>query len=337
MCFKDSGADMRQGNSLRAYRRLDSPGTAVVAGTISAILAVLFTVAAPNGGARERKKTPSRSHPISTSRKVRGHLPITQLTEDEAILHALNRLAYGPRPGDVKRLRQMGLEKWIDQQLHPDSIDDSELDARLQKYPTLPMSSTQLLREFPRPNQAAEQQGLNRQDFRAEQQQRRRETVARVIATGNENIDKAQQQLAKVEGPNRIVVELSMAKLDRSVYSGRQLEAVMEDFWFNHFNVFANKAEDKWLITSYVRDAIRPNTMSKFQDLLIATAKSPAMLFFLDNWQSVDPSRRWPCAANAIRESSLTAWRRSRERFPVGTSGPCSRSAGHPARNKSAA
>jgi uncharacterized protein (DUF1800 family) len=281
---------MRQGDSLRPYRRIDSPGTAVVAGTIAAILAVLFTIAAPNGGAREKEKTPSGSLPIFTSRKVRGHLPITQLTEDEAILHALNRLAYGPRPGDLKRLRQMGLEKWIDQQLHPESIDDSELDARLEKYPTLGMSSAQLLREFPRPDQASGQTGLNRQGFRAEQQQRRRETIAQVIGTGDENIDKAQQQLAKVEGPNRIVVELSMAKLDRAVYSGRQLEAVMEDFWFNHFNVFANKAEDKWLITSYVRDAIRPNTMTKFQDLLIATAKSPAMLFYLDNWQSVDPA-----------------------------------------------
>src|SRR5580704_3612859 len=153
---------MRQGDSLRPYRRIDSPGTAVVAGTIAAILAVLFTIAAPNGGAREKEKTPSGSLPIFTSRKVRGHLPITQLTEDEAILHALNRLAYGPRPGDLKRLRQMGLEKWIDQQLHPESIDDSKLDARLQKYPTLGMSSTRLLREFPRPNQAADRQSLNR-------------------------------------------------------------------------------------------------------------------------------------------------------------------------------
>ena len=80
-----------------------------------------------------------------------------------------------------------------------------------------------------------------------------------------------------------------MAKLDRAVYSQRQLEAVMEDFWFNHFNVFANKGADRWLLTSYVRDTIRPHTMGKFQDLLIATAKSPAMLFYLDNWQSVDP------------------------------------------------
>ncbi len=80
-----------------------------------------------------------------------------------------------------------------------------------------------------------------------------------------------------------------MAKIDRAVYSQRQLEAVMEDFWFNHFNVFANKGADRWLLTSYVRDTIRPHAMGKFQDLLIATAKSPAMLFFLDNWQSVDP------------------------------------------------
>ena len=80
-----------------------------------------------------------------------------------------------------------------------------------------------------------------------------------------------------------------MAKVDRAIYSHRQLEAVMEDFWFNHFNVFANKGADKWMLTAYVRDTIRPHTMGKFQDLLIATAKSPAMLFFLDNWQSVDP------------------------------------------------
>src|SRR6202011_1680345 len=160
--LEDAGRDMRQANSLRAYRRGDASGAAALARTISAILAVLFTIAATNAGARENKrKTPSRADPISTSGKLKGPLPIMQLTEDEAILHALNRLAYGPRPGDVERLRKMGLKKWIDQQLHPDSIDDSELDARLKKYPTVGMSSTQLLREFPRTNQAGEPQGLN--------------------------------------------------------------------------------------------------------------------------------------------------------------------------------
>jgi uncharacterized protein (DUF1800 family) len=93
-----------------------------------------------------------------------------------------------------------------------------------------------------------------------------------------------------------------MAKVDRAVYSQRQLEAVMEDFWFNHFNVFAHKGADRWFVTSYMRDTIRPHTMGKFDDLLIATAKSPAMLFFLDNWQSVDPE-------------AFQQWRESRRRF----------------------
>ena len=161
----------------------------------------------------------------------------------------------------------MGLEKWIDQQLDPDSIDDSALDARLEKYPTLKMSSKQLLEEFPQPNQAAKQQGVTKEDFQEQMQEKRRDAMASCAGTGNENIDKAQQQLAMIQGPNRIIAELSMAKLDRAVYSQRQLEAVMEDFWFNHFNVFANKGADRWLLTSYVRDTIRPHTMGKFRGL----------------------------------------------------------------------
>src|ERR1700726_1477425 len=84
-------------------------------------------------------------------------LPITELTVDEAILHAMNRLAYGPRPGDVERVRQMGLAKWIDQQLAPDSIDDKAVNARLENLPTLPMSSARLIEEYPQPKQAAVQ------------------------------------------------------------------------------------------------------------------------------------------------------------------------------------
>src|SRR5579862_7395570 len=84
-------------------------------------------------------------------------LPITELNVDEAILHALNRLAYGPRPGDVERVRQMGLAKWVDQQLAPNSIDDKALEARLDAYPTLRMSSKQLLADYPQPKQAEKQ------------------------------------------------------------------------------------------------------------------------------------------------------------------------------------
>jgi uncharacterized protein (DUF1800 family) len=89
--------------------------------------------------------------------------------------------------------------------------------------------------------------------------------------------------------PARIVAELAMAKVTRAIYSGRQLQQVMDDFWFNHFNVFAGKGEDRYYLTSYERDVIQPHTLGKFKDLLTATAKSPAMLFYLDNFLSADP------------------------------------------------
>jgi uncharacterized protein (DUF1800 family) len=259
---------------------------------ISAVSVVFFVFAAPRADAFKHKKG---KDVVQLDKKFKGKLPITELTQNEAILHALSRLGYGPRPGEVERIRQMGLEKWIDQQLDPDSIDDSAFNARLEKYPTLKMSTRDLLEEFPQPNQAAKQQGLTKEDAQDELKEKRREAVAAVQPTGNANLDNAQRQLAALVGPNRPVVELSMAKLDRAVYSQRQLEAVMEDFWFNHFNVFANKGMDRYFLTGYVRDTIRPHTMGKFSDLLIATAKSPAMLFFLDNWQSADPEAfaRW--------------------------------------------
>ncbi len=86
-----------------------------------------------------------------------------------------------------------------------------------------------------------------------------------------------------------VVDELMQAKMLRAVYSERQLDEVMTDFWFNHFNVFINKGADRYLLTSYERDAIRPHVLGKFEDLLVATAKSPAMMFYLDNWLSVGP------------------------------------------------
>jgi len=251
----------------------------------------MIAFGAPNVRADKHKNAPAGANVPAPDKKFKGHLPITELTEDEAIVHALNRLAYGPRPGDVERVRQMGLEQWINQQLNPESIDDSALDQRLEKYPTLRMSSKHLLDEFPPPALAAKQEGVTKEEYKRQLQVKRRAAMAetQTMESGNDNIDKAQEQLAKIQGPNRIVAELSMAKIDRAIYSNRQLEAVMEDFWFNHFNVFAGKGADRWLLTSYVRDTIRPHTMGKFDDLLTATAKSPAMLFYLDNWLSVDP------------------------------------------------
>ncbi len=225
--------------------------------------------------------------PAAALKSFKGKLPITELSEDQAILHALNRLAYGPQPGEIEQVRKMGLEKWIDQQLNPNSIDDSALEARLDRYPTLRMSSDKLVEKFPQPNEAAKKEGLSKEEYQEKQREKARAAAER-IDPSNPNAA-AEQQLARIVGPQRIVVELSMAKLDRAIYSNRQLEAVMEDFWFNHFNVFAGKNQDRWLLTAYARDTIRPHTLGKFQDLLLATAKSPAMLVYLDNWLSADP------------------------------------------------
>jgi uncharacterized protein (DUF1800 family) len=276
-------------------------------------------------------------------------LPITQLSEDEAILHALNRLAYGPRPGDIERVRQIGLAKWIDQQLNPNSIDDRALDARLETYPTLRMSSAQLLAEYPQPKQAekkAEKQAQTRGDAAADVVTRDMQTnpvPARAEndgdAPGSESSmkdaplkqDPAQANMPtpgaggggkrgalsvdpnavpraiadNSRKPQRVVEELAMAKVTRAVYSERQLQQIMDDFWFNHFNVFAGKGDVKWLMTSYERDVIQPHTLGKFKDLLNATAKSPAMLFYLDNYLSADPNAAQRAAAErAMRQQA---------------------------------
>lgn len=283
-------AKVKQKQHVRGGQRLDLPGASLLAVLLAAALALFVPHA--NAGVNNNGDTYSNStgnqDRIVLDKHFVGKLPITQLTEDEAIMHAMNRLAYGPRPGDVERIRQMGLDKWVEQQLRPEFIDDKALDQRLLRYPTLRMSSKELLENYPLPEQVAKQQGITKERAQDQLKAKQQTAESQVIVTGNENLDKAQQQLAKVQGPNRIITELSMAKVDRAVYSDRQLEAVMEDFWFNHFNVFANKGDDKWLLTSYERDAIRPRVMGKFPDLLIATAKSPAMLFFLDNFLSAD-------------------------------------------------
>jgi uncharacterized protein (DUF1800 family) len=274
-------------------------------------------------------------------------LPITELSADEAILHALNRLAYGPRPGDIERVRQLGLAKWIDQQLNPNSMDDKAVEARLEAYPTLRMSSKQLLADYPQPKQAEKQA-----QTKTAATQTRGDAAAAVVARdmsatqtnagasapasdalnsispmkqpeanpftpgagggkrGSLSVDPNAVPRALADDsrkPQRVVEELAMAKVTRAVYSDRQLQQVMDDFWFNHFNVFAGKGDVKWLMTSYERDVIQPHTLGKFKDLLNATAKSPAMLFYLDNYLSVDPN----AAARAAAEHAA----RQRGRF----------------------
>jgi uncharacterized protein (DUF1800 family) len=270
--------------------------SAAVILVVTAILAAVLI--APQTSADKIVKSPAvpaapaldKRPDNKVDKKLIGNLPINELSADQAILHALNRLGYGPRPGDMERVRQMGLEKWVEQQLHPELIDDHSLDERLEQYPTLHTTSKKLLDDYPPPGQAVKKEGLTKDEYKGKIDQKRQDALTQMFPTGNDNFDRANEQLAKIQGPNRIVAELSMAKVDRAVFSQRQLEAVMEDFWLNHFNVFANKGAEKWFVTAYVRDTIRPRTMGKFQDLLVATAKSPAMLFYLDNWLSADPA-----------------------------------------------
>jgi len=305
-----------------------------------------------------------------------------QMEAQRRAVHALNRLTFGPRPGDLERVTQMGVDNWIELELHPDKIDDSALDARLAPFRTLRMGTKEIVENFP-PEQVIKQIADGKASLprdptkravyeaqlqRYEDKQERKEEAAKGSAqnsSGNDSVcrdgacpvsadsaqpadpdemrrreerrlanlktqelldlpaDERMKQILRMSpedrralaatnkgakgdalldgmsaqqketvmalnNPQQVVVsELTEAKILRAIYSERQLDEVMTDFWFNHFNVFINKGADRYLLTSYERDAIRPHVLGKFEDLLVATAKSPAMLFYLDNWLSV--------------------------------------------------
>ena len=359
-------------------------------------------------------------------------------------LHALNRLTFGPRPGDVQLVLAMGVEQWIDLQLHPEKIDDGALNGRLEPLRTLRMSAREIAEDFPdgqeitqvrngkkpMPSDPARRAVFQTQLARQEEKKERKEEAGKNVAAaastfgdkrsgaqpdgsmvaasaatdgadgnatnpktngaaseamnsggaGNDpaidakNTPQEQDTLAATASPSPatkptpeeeeqarlreeqlyadlevqqlpslppdqrfkkvlsmppqaqlafadslrggkgqeflegltpkqketllamnnpagvVTGELAQAKLLRAVYSQRQFEEVMTDFWCNHFNVFVDKGLDRLMVTSYERDVIRPHALGKFEDLLVATAKSPAMLFYLDNWLSVGPN-----------------------------------------------
>jgi uncharacterized protein (DUF1800 family) len=227
--------------------------------------------------------------------------------EDARIVHALNRLGYGPRPGDVERVRALGLEKWIQLQLHPERIDDHALQARLASYRTLGLSAADLIAGYEVPREVKREIQKKRaemgEDASEEDMARARREFMR------DNAGSLQQMQGR---PRQVVEELQAAKVMRAVYSERQLDEVMVDFWMNHFNVFAGKGQEKFLIGAYERDVIRPHAWGKFEDLLKATAESPAMLFYLDNWLSADPNAQ-PARMGAMRGAGFD--RRGRGNF----------------------
>jgi uncharacterized protein (DUF1800 family) len=205
-----------------------------------------------------------------------------ELLPDEQIQHALNRLAFGARPGDIERVRAMGLDRWIAMQLTPDRIDDRQADDLVGRYQTLNASTPDLVATFRQVQQARRREQMQLQasgDSSTSKRDARREAIA---------ADPQLRELAR--RAQRIVGDVQSAKLARAVISERQLDEVMVDFWENHFSVFSGKGQTRLFLASYDRDVIRPHAMGKFRDLLGAVAKSPAMLFFLDNWQSAAES-----------------------------------------------
>ncbi|MEK6301759.1 MAG: DUF1800 domain-containing protein [Acidobacteriota bacterium] len=220
------------------------------------------------------------------------------LTEDQKIIHVLNRLGFGARPGDVERVKRMGLDKYIDQQLYPERISDSSVEARLASFPSLRMTLADVQDKYPAPQLLARELGLRQGKGKAG-------ASTLPVVDNPEALDENQRQQYRqqvmayyrehdLRPPQLLLQELQGQKLVRAVYSERQLQEVMTDFWFNHFNVFWAKNLDRALTTNYEMDVIRPHTMGSFKDLLMATAKSPAMLVYLDNFQSMSPDAKLP-------------------------------------------
>ncbi len=315
--------------------------------------------------------------------KKNKHSNLSQMQESKRAVHALNRLSFGPQPGEVQRVQQIGVDKWIEQQLHPEKIDDSALEARLAPLRTLKMDTRAMVENFPPPQvlkavaegrmsmpsdpmkRAIYTAGIEQYKAKQERKQEIGKNATTDMNQGdsgaapakkngdpadpsmdpNEDRRQARMELgSKIDelvglspdqrlklivemspqerrritaalkpeeremilnqftpqqretvvamiNPQQVVAgELQQGKMLRAIYSQRQLEEVMTDFWFNHFNVFIGKGPDRYMITAYERDVIRPRVFGKFKDLLMATAESPAMLFYLDNALSVGPN-----------------------------------------------
>ncbi len=285
------------------------------------------------------------------------------LSKEEQLHHALDRLTCGVRPGEIVVAEQLGLKKWLDNELHPERVPENPaVQQRLEPFQSLGMGIHETYVNYP-PTRAimAFAQGRNElpddpklravivqlayryyerrkdssqtpafdsndssdlelrsklTDFLTADQidllengkpDQKRQILAAIPS--EKGIDFAfslrpqqrkqlynfapvvlRRQLMLTVNPENVIAEdLAAGKLLRAIYGNHQLAELLDDFWFNHFNVFLNKGADRYLVPTYEREAIRPNVCGKFYDLLLATAKSPAMLFYLDNWQSVSP------------------------------------------------
>jgi uncharacterized protein (DUF1800 family) len=258
---------------------------------------------------------------VATAQKQQTRASAGRLAEEQRILHVLNRLGFGARPGDVERVRAVGLERYVEEQLYPEKIADAASDAKLQRLDALRLTTPELYAKYPQPNQLLrrmQRDGKLPPELAAAVEERLKGNAGNMppqpaaMPNSNAAMTMPDNEAAKandggrdneyrrairdyylqngLKPPQQLMAELQASRILRAVYSERQLQEVMVDFWENHFNIFAGKGADRWLLISYDRDTIRPNTLGKFKDLLVATAQSPAMLFYLDNFQSVSPN-----------------------------------------------
>jgi uncharacterized protein (DUF1800 family) len=371
------GLEQATGESAMTQRLGVQIGNAVVVGTLCAVMAAPPAMLA--------QAIPTEAH-------------LTALTPQQKTLHALNRLTFGPRPGDEAAVSKMGLEAWFQMQLHPEKIDDAAFEAQLAKFPAMQLTQQQLMARFPGPQELKQLAGRRGGGMGMETgnaaatgdpaqrailadavynyQVQRKKIEAGQAATapgqsgdqmvvpapapahddeammngapadakakGKKSVEKmdpadvevvlllspekrmarllamspqemlsfrdslkpyeklelmqgltpAQMEVvAAMQGPTRVVgAEVLETRLLRDAESQRQLQAVMTDFWLNHFSVYVKKNQNEvYYLPSYQRDTILPNALGNFEQLLVATAESPAMLMYLDNWQSIGP------------------------------------------------
>ena len=342
---------------------------------------------------------------------------VKPMTQDERVLHALNRMTFGPTPGDFAEVQKMGLRAWFTQQLNPASIDDAALEARLAQYPAMKLSIAELQEKYPGPQMIkammngkvglphdAEQKKLIEVQIALYKMQKAKQEAAKApqgtmpmqasmpakdedgqdgmmaaekplaaseiapetaVADGSAKASReVQQRLLAMAPEQRMQAILAMtpeemvklrqglrggellrltegmspddremlqalggslkmvgleemeARLERDIYSKRQLEAVMTDFWLNHFNVYVRKNQNEaYLIPTYERETIRKNALGNFENLLVATAMSPAMLEYLDNFRSIGPNSAQVEKAKRFQENApVQPEREERER-----------------------
>jgi len=272
------------------------------------------------------------------------------MNDDQVILHLLNRMAYGPRPGDVARVQKMGIAVWLRQQLQPETIDDSALEQRLSAYPAMQMNLAELMKHYP--NEQIIRQAINGKagapggpgEHAIYNDQMERYRLKKDVKGGKDTGDSSKERsfdtdamladtpknrfnflcsltipqfrnlrdnltqeqkdqlyngftpqqreaVAAFNNPRGVVTtEIVQTKLLRDIYSERQLQEVMTDFWLNHFNVYMAKSQEApYYIADYEKNVIRPRALGYFESLLVATAESPAMLNYLDNAESIGP------------------------------------------------